>query len=91
MAYQYRPPGHRYTLAKHAAVAGRLMDALDLKGWLVMGRDWGGPIGLAIALGRPERVAGLVFGNTAFSALRRPGPWLFSKRQGAIANPLPRK
>lgn len=31
-----------------------------------MGHDWGGPIGLAAACADPERVSGLVLGNTWF-------------------------
>jgi haloalkane dehalogenase len=61
-----RPAGYGYTAAEHAAVVGELVRALDLSGLLVMGHDWGGPVGLSVAAAEPERVAGLVLGNTWF-------------------------
>ena len=61
-----RPPGYGYTPAEQAAVVGELIGALDLRDLIVMGHDWGGPIGLAAACADPERVSGLVLGNTWF-------------------------
>ena len=59
-----RPPGYGYTSAEHAQVVGKLVDHLDLDGWIVVGQDWGGPIGMTVALERASRVAGMVFANT---------------------------
>ena len=59
-----RPDGYGYTAAEHAAVVGELVDHLGLDGFIVMGQDWGGPIGLAVAAERADRVHGLVMGNT---------------------------
>jgi haloalkane dehalogenase len=59
-----RPSGYGYTAAEHAEVVGALVDHLDLDGFIVMGQDWGGPIGLSTATERADRVAGLVFMNT---------------------------
>jgi haloalkane dehalogenase len=61
-----RPDGYGYTPAEHAGVVGELVDALDLRDLIVMGHDWGGPIGTAVAAARAERVHGLVLGNTWF-------------------------
>ena len=61
-----RPPGYGYTPGEHAAVVGELVDRLDLDGLIVMGHDWGGPIGLSVAAARADRIAGLVLGNTWF-------------------------
>jgi haloalkane dehalogenase len=61
-----RPAGYGYTPAEHARVVGELVDALDLDGFVLMGHDWGGPIGLSLATERADRVAGLVLGNTWF-------------------------
>lgn len=61
-----RPADYGYTPAEHAAVVGELVRALDLRDLIVMGHDWGGPIGLATASSDPERVSGLVLGNTWF-------------------------
>ena len=55
-----------YTPAEHAVVVGELVDHLDLQQMVVMGQDWGGPIGMQVASLRPDRVAGLVMGNTWF-------------------------
>lgn len=61
-----RPPGYGYAAAEHATVIGKLVDDLGLDRFIVLGQDWGGPIGLSVASGRAERVAGLVFANTWF-------------------------
>jgi len=60
------PQDYGYTPAEHAAVLGKLVDELGLDGFIVMGQDWGGPIGISVALERADRVAGLVFMNTWF-------------------------
>lgn len=60
------PNGYGYTPAEHAVVIGELVDHLDLTDVVVMGQDWGGPISMEIASRRPDRVRGLVMGNTWF-------------------------
>jgi haloalkane dehalogenase len=52
---------------------------LGLDGFIVMGQDWGGPIGMAVAAQRAERVAGLVFMNTWFWRTDRLTMRLFSR------------
>jgi haloalkane dehalogenase len=80
-----RPDGYSYTAAEHSGVVGGLIDQLGLHGLIVMGQDWGGPIGLSVATRRAERVAGLVAMNTwywpadrfamkAFSRVMSSGP-----------------
>jgi haloalkane dehalogenase len=44
-----------------------LLDQLDLTDAIVVGQDWGGPIGFLAAAARPERVSGLVILNTVVS------------------------
>lgn len=61
-----RPAGFGYTIAEHTAVLGELIDHLRLDGFVVMGQDWGGPIGLGAAADRADRVRGIVLGNTVF-------------------------
>lgn len=83
------PEGYSYGPPEHAGWVARLVDALKLERFVVVGHDWGGPIGLSVATQRPERLAGLVLTNTwcwspdwrmrAFSALmggRFPGRFL---------------
>jgi pimeloyl-ACP methyl ester carboxylesterase len=48
------------TLAHHIADLVALMDHLQLRGFVIVGQDWGGPQGVGAALQRVERLAGLV-------------------------------
>ncbi len=61
-----RPDGFRYTPEEQARAVAELVGRLGLENLLVMGQDWGGPIGLGAALFTPERIRGLIFGNTWF-------------------------
>ena len=67
-----RPAVYGYTPSEQAGVVGELVDHLDLDGLIVMGHDWGGPIGLSVAAARADRIAGLVLGNTWFWPSDRP-------------------
>lgn len=58
--------GYGYTVAEHVHTLGELVDHLALEDFVVMGQDWGGPTGLAVAVQRAERVRGVVLGNTWF-------------------------
>lgn len=46
-----------------SVVAG-FVDALELEAFTPFCQDWGGPIGLAVAPERPERIRFLVIGHT---------------------------
>jgi haloalkane dehalogenase len=61
-----RPQGFSYRIEEHARVMGELVDHLGLDGYLAMGQDRGGPIGMAVAVDRADRVRGVVLGNTWF-------------------------
>ncbi|WAL66503.1 haloalkane dehalogenase [Amycolatopsis cynarae] len=67
-----RPRNFGYTIAEHTTVLGELIDHLRLDGFIVMGQDWGGPIGLGAASARADRVGGIVLGNTVFWPVE---PW----------------
>ncbi|MFW6193679.1 MAG: alpha/beta fold hydrolase [Gemmatimonadota bacterium] len=58
------PDRFGFTPREHARAVGRVVDELGLEGFVLVGHDWGGPIGLAVAAERPDRVAGLVLCNT---------------------------
>ncbi len=60
------PDGYGFTPAEHADVVLELVEHLDLTDMVVMGQDWGGPIGMDVASRVPDRVKGLVMGNTWF-------------------------
>lgn len=55
-----------FTSAEHAVVVRELVEHLDMRDMVVMGQDWGGPIGMDVASRMPERIGGLVMGNTWF-------------------------
>lgn len=80
-----RPPAYGYTPAEHAAVVGSLISHLNLRDLLIMGQDWGGPIGIACALSAPDRVSGFVFGNTWFwptdRVMNKAFSWFMSTRR----------
>ncbi len=97
-----RPSEYGYTPAEHADVVAGLVRRLDLEDAVVMGQDWGGPIGVAAALAEPERVTGFVFGNTwawpadalrarAFSALMSSVPlrWAILERNLFVERLMP--
>ena len=66
-----------YSYDFHTNSIGRLVETLDLRDLTIVVQDWGGPIGLRIAVEQPERVARLVIMNTGISAGRPPSDeWL---------------
>ena len=85
-----RPPGYGYTAAEHAAVVTELVRELDLTDAIVMGHDWGGPIGLSAATTDPDRFTGIVLGNTWFWPLdgrgRRFGKVMSRPRPDAVGD-----
>ena len=66
-----------YSYDFHYASIERFAAALDLREATVVVQDWGGPIGLRLAVDHPERVARLVILNTGIGAGRAPSEeWL---------------
>jgi haloalkane dehalogenase len=59
-----RPPGWSYRPEDQARNIARLIDSLALKDLTLVVHDYGGPIGLAYALDRPDNVRRLVLFNT---------------------------
>jgi len=77
-----------YTYDLHVESIRRLVEELDLRDLTVVVQDWGGPIGLRLAVEHPERVARLVIMNTGVDAGRPPSEeWLrfraFVRRHGS--------
>lgn len=56
------------TLAHHIADLVALLDQLELRGFAIVGQDWGGPQGVGAAFERRHRLAALILMNT----------WLFT-------------
>jgi len=68
------------TTAHHIADLVSLMEQLHLRGFVIVGQDWGGPQGVGAALQRVERLSALVLMNT----------WLFTGYVGRFhASPRP--
>jgi len=66
-----------YSYDFHYASVERLAAELDLREATVVVHDWGGPIGLRLAVEHPDRVARLVILNTGIGAGRAPSEeWL---------------
>jgi haloalkane dehalogenase len=66
-----------YSYDFHYASIERFVDELELPEATVVVHDWGGPIGLRLAVERPDRVGKLVILNTGIGAGRAPSEeWL---------------
>ena len=66
-----------YSYTLHYNSIERLVDELDLADVTVVVHDWGGPIGLKLAMERSDRVERLVILNTGIGAGRAPSEeWL---------------
>ncbi len=53
-----------YSYERHTAIAAELLERLDLRDATVVVHDWGGPIGLRLAVERPDRIARIVAMDT---------------------------
>jgi haloalkane dehalogenase len=81
-----------YSYDFHYASIERFVDELELPEATVVVHDWGGPIGLRLAVERPDRVGKLVILNTGIGAGRAPSEeWLrfrdFVRRVGTALVP----
>ena len=66
-----------YSYDTHSASLARFVDELDLRDVTVVMQDWGGPLGMRLAVERPDRIARLVVMNTGIFAGRPPSDtWL---------------
>ena len=53
-----------YSYDRHVALAATLLEDLDLRGATLVVHDWGGPIGLRLAVEHAERIERLVILDT---------------------------
>jgi haloalkane dehalogenase len=66
-----------YTYDFHVRAITRLAEELDLRDATVVVQDWGGPVGLRLAVENPDRIAKLVIMNTGIGGGRPPSEeWL---------------
>jgi len=63
-----------YSYARHTAACSHLIEALDLRDITLVGHDWGGPIGLRLAIEMPERFSRFVLIDTPFFTGRQTMP-----------------
>lgn len=68
-----------HTVETHAAALVELVEALDPGPFILVGQDWGGPLAVQIGAAMPERVRGLVLGNTSVLVPERPLGTAFHK------------
>lgn len=61
-----------YSYERHVAMAATLLEDLDLRGATFVVHDWGGPIGLRLAVDHPDRVDRLVVLDTGLATGSRP-------------------
>lgn len=61
-----------YSYDRHTELAATLLEDLDLRGATVVGHDWGGPIGLRLAVEQPERLSRLVLMDTGLFTGEQP-------------------
>jgi pimeloyl-ACP methyl ester carboxylesterase len=60
-----KPRGPEYhTLERHIENLSMLVEVLDLRGITLVAHGWGGPIGMGLAVRRPEKIARLVLCST---------------------------
>jgi haloalkane dehalogenase len=66
-----------YSYDAHTASLERVVDELDLRDLTVVMQDWGGPLGMRLAVERPDRISRLVVMNTGIFSGRPPSDtWL---------------
>ena len=53
-----------HSLERHVELTGSLLEDLDLRDVTLVVHDWGGPIGLTLALAYPDRVVRIVILDT---------------------------
>jgi haloalkane dehalogenase len=53
-----------YSYDRHVALAGTLLEDLDLRDATAVVHDWGGPIGLRLAVEHPDRISRMVIMDT---------------------------
>jgi haloalkane dehalogenase len=61
-----------YTYDRHVALTAELLERLDLRDATLVVHDWGGPIGLRVAVEQPERVGRIVITDSGLFTGHQP-------------------
>ena len=80
-----------YSYDRHAELAGTLLEDLDLRGATAVVHDWGGPIGLRLAVENPDRIERLVILDTGLFTghQKMTGAWIAFRDFVARTEDLP--
>ncbi|MFY0535119.1 alpha/beta fold hydrolase [Nannocystis pusilla] len=70
---------HEHSVERHVDALAELVEALGLRRFVLVGQDWGGALGPVLAARMPERVAGVVLGNTSVVLPPHPRGTLFHR------------
>lgn len=62
--YSKAPSRYGFTPSEHARVIAALIDHLGLRDFVLVVRDWGGPVGLSYAVDHPRNIRGVVVTNS---------------------------
>ena len=68
-----------HSVERHGAAMAELVEKLDLRGIVLVGQDWGGPVAAQVGARFPERIAGVVLGNTSVAVPSNPRGTAFHK------------
>jgi len=86
--YSARPDSSSWTPEEQARLVADALDLLDVGPAVVVGHSWGAMVALAMALERPERVAGLVLISGYYFGTARPDVVPFSAPAIPLLGPL---
>jgi pimeloyl-ACP methyl ester carboxylesterase len=84
------PSRHRYTFDHLAETMGALLEQLNVDRYVLFMQDYGGPVGMRVALAHPQRVQALMVPGVAATQLTLVQPNLDSASSQARADPLSR-
>jgi haloalkane dehalogenase len=76
------PSHYQYTPQEHAKSLTYFIQQLNLKDFILVVQDWGGPIGMSYAVDHPEKINGIVLMNTWAWPTTLPAMKIFSLAMG---------
>ncbi|HEY2738630.1 MAG TPA: alpha/beta fold hydrolase [Thermoanaerobaculia bacterium] len=78
-----------HTVDRHGRAIAELVEALDLRGIVLIAQDWGGPIAMQVGLRHPDRIAAVILANTAVTIPSHPrGTWFHKLARVPILSDL---
>lgn len=66
---------NEYSYIVHVHFMKELIHRLDLSNIVIMGQDWGGPIGMRVVAEMPEKFSAVVMSNGGLPAMPNPQAW----------------